>query len=887
MRGVLEVFQALVRRVRALVHRDRLARELDDEMRLHVELRRRRLEADGATPAEAERAARLRFGNIAAIREDGVDAWGWRWLEDLMQDVRYAVRGFARHKGFTLTAIASLALGIGANAAIFSVVNGLVLRPLPFADPDRLVAVYGTSRLVPRRDAVNDLAEVRRQATSFEALAGYEAGARYLHRDGRAERVMTVRAERDFFAVLGVPALAGRTFDSRDDEKSAVIAEGFWRREFGADPAIAGRTIVLDGQPLTIVGVMPQSFQFPYSAASLLPGAAVQARTDVWIPFDAATSARGRFLHVTARLREGVTPAAARGELAAIASRLAIPPAAAASGPRGYEIVPLAEDVVGVTVTRPLYLLLGAVAVVLALACANVANLLLVRVTLRHREVAVRAGLGASPMRLVRQFLAESLLLSLAGGAAGLALAWWTTRRVLASAAAQVPRGQEVGLDWRVFAFLFGLSALVGVVVGLAPALIALRQDARGVLQGADGRATMTKAQRRMRDALVVAEVALAFMLAIGASLLVRELMRLRATDLGMVTRNVVTVHLGRRMPPWGREGPPEAVGRRFYDIADRVAALPGVRAAGFTQMLPLQSWGWFSNSSDFFEKGQAPLQPVFPIELRYVTPGYFQALGIRVIAGRGFTAADGRDAPMALVINEALARRQFGRNDPIGRQMNRGVIVGVVADVRGVNADRPAAPEIYYAVAQNWSQVSELGMTLVVSTEMRPDALMDAVRPIAHDVDPLLAVFEVEAMDGIVADSLSLFRLFLWLMAAFAGLAIVLAMTGTYGVISYVATARMREFAVRVALGAEPRRVAAAVLRQGLVLTATGLAAGALAGLAVSPLLANLPVTVRPPDVATMVPVMAALAAVTIAACLLPAIRASRVDPMSVLRAD
>jgi predicted permease len=865
-----------------------MADDLDDEMRLHVELRQRRLEADGLTPDAAYTAARRRFGNAAAMRETSVDAWGWRWLDDLAQDVRYAVRGFVRHPAFATTAVLSLALGIGANGAIFSVVNGLVLRPLPFVDPDRLVAIYGTSRLMPQRDAVSSLADVRRQSTSFEAMAGYETGARYLHRDGRAERVMAVRAERDFFAVLGVAPLAGRTFGAQDDERSAVISEGFWRREFGGDVATLGHTIVLDGDALTIVGVMPVSFQFPYAAASLLPGTALQARTDVWVPFEAALSARERFPHVTARLRQGVTPAAARAELAAIASRLPPPPgAAAASGPRGYDVVPLADDVVGVAVTRPLYLLLGAVSVVLALACANVANLLLVRVTLRHREVALRAGLGASPTRLLRQFLAESVILSLAGGAAGLALAWWTTNRVLASAAAHVPRGHEVGLDWRVLAFLFSLSALAGVVVGLMPALVALRQDARGVLHGADGRATMTRAQRRLRDALVVAEIALAFLLAVGASLLARESMRLRATDLGMVTENVVTVHLGRRMPPWGREGPPEAAVRRFYDIADRVAALPGVRAAGFTQMLPLQSWGWFSNSSDFFEKGQAPRQPVFPIELRYVTPGYFQALGIRIMAGRGFTAADTRDAPTALVINEALARMQFGREEAIGRQMNRGTIVGVVADVRGVNADRPASPEIYHAVAQNWSQVSELGMTLVVSTEARPDALMDAVRPIVHEVDPLLAVFDVRPMEGIVSDSLALFRLFLWLMAGFAGLAIVLAMTGTYGVMSYVATARMREFAVRVALGAEPRRVAAAVLRQGVVLSALGLGAGVLAGLAASPLLANLPVTVRPPDAVTMVPVMAALAAVTITACLLPAIRAARVDPMSLLRSE
>jgi predicted permease len=866
--------------------RDRIASDIDEEMRLHVELRQQRLEASGLSADAAHTAARRRFGNRAVLREDGVDAWGWRWLDDLAQDVRYACRGFARHKAFAATAIASLALGVGANAAIFSVVNGLVLRPLPFPDADRLVQVYGTSRLTPRRDAVSSLQEVRRQATSFEALAGYEPGARYLRRADRSDRVMTVSAEHDFFAILGVAPLLGRTFDA-GNPGGVVLGEGFWRREFGGDPAVLGRTIVLDDRSFTIAGVMPETFQFPYSAGSLLPGTGAQLRTDLWIPFDPAATTRGRFGHVTARLRPGVTLAAARAELASIADALPAPPNAAAVGRRGYDLVPLAEDVVGTSVTRPLYLLLGAVGLVLALACANVANLLLVRMTLRDREVAVRAGLGAGPLRLVRQFLAESLVLALTGGAAGLALAWWTAKRLLASAGAEIPRAHEAGLDWRVFAFLFVLSTLVGVLVGLAPALIALRKDARSVLQGSDGRSTMTIAQRRLRDVLVIAEVALAFCLAVGAALLVRELLRLRATDLGMVTRNVITVHLGRRMPPSGREGPDEAVVRRFYDISNRAAALPGVRAAGVTQMLPLQSWGWFSNSIDFFEKGGQPRQPVFPIELRFVTPGYFRALGVRVERGRTFTDDDRRGTPMVLVINQALARLQFGDADPVGRTMNRGTIVGVVGDVRNVNADRPAQPEIYYAVAQNWSQVSELGMTLVVSTVERPEAVVDALRTIVRDVDPLLAVFEIKTMERVVADSLSLFRLVLWLFAGFAGLAVVLAVTGTYGVMSYVAASRSREFAVRMALGADRRRVAGAVLRHGAGLAAAGLLCGIAAGLAAAPLLRNLPIGVRPPDLAILVPVMVLIGSVTIVASLLPALRAARVEPMSVLRND
>jgi putative ABC transport system permease protein len=874
----------LFRRLRALLTRGTIASELDDEMRLHLELRQQRLERDGLAADEAYTAARRRFGNRAVLAEASVDAWGWRWLHDVGQDVRYALRGFARHKSFTATAIGSLAIGIGANTALFSVVNALVLRPLPFPEPERLVRIYGTSQLTPQRDNVFNLAEVRRQAASFEAIAGCEPGARYLRRSDRSDRVMTVTAERDFFAVLQAAPLFGRTFGYDDGTDVAVLGEAFWRREFDGDRGVIGTTMVLDDRRFTIVGVMPASFQFPYSAGSLLPGTSTQTRSDVWIPLEPALTARGRFSHVTARLRPGVTIAAARAELSAIAATLPPPPPSA--GPRrGYAVVPLAEDVAGTAVTRPLFLLFGAVGLVLALACANVANLLLVRMTLRDREVSVRAGLGASPLRLVRQFLAESLLLSLSGGVAGLLLAWSAAKQLLRSVAAEIPRAHDIALDWRVFAFLFGLCTVVGILVGLAPGLIALRKDARNILHGADGRSTMTQAQRRTRDLLVIVEVALAFSLAVGASLLVRELLRLRGTDLGMETHNVVTVHLGRRMPPSGREGPAESVTRRFYEISNRVAALPSVRAAGFTQMLPLQSWGWFSNSSEFFEQGRPPVDPVFPIELRFVTPGYFRALGIEVQRGRGFTDDDRPGTPMVIVINDALARRQFGSADPIGRRMNRGTIVGVVRDVRNVNPDRQTLPEIYYAVAQNWSQVSELGMTLVASTTDRPDVIVDAVRSIVREVDPLLAVFEIKTMDRVVADSMMLFRLVLWVFTGFAALAVGLAMTGTYGVISYAAAARAREFALRMALGATPRRVAAAVLRHGLVLTGAGLACGIAAGFAAAPLLDSLPVAVRPPDLLIMAPVMMIVTVVSLAACVLPALRAARVDLMAVLR--
>jgi putative ABC transport system permease protein len=373
--------------------------------------------------------------------------------------------------------------------------------------------------------------------------------------------------------------------------------------------------------------------------------------------------------------------------------------------------------------------------------------------------------------------------------------------------------------------------------------------------------------------------VALACVLAVGAAVLIRELGRLRATDMGMVTSNVVTFHVGHRMTPQTDQN-------QFYQIADRVAQLPGVRAAGFIQMLPLQNWGWGSNSSDFRRRG-APVPAVtFPIELRYVTPGYFQALGIPIRKGRALTGHDTKDSPRVILINETLAQKAFGSDDPVGVETTRGIVVGVVGDVRQVNLDQPSVPELYYPIAQNWSQVSELGLTLAVSAD-RPDATIDAVRSVVRDVNPNLAVFGIKSMNRVVADSLADFTLFLMLMGAFAGLALLLAATGTYGVLAYIAASRTREFALRIAIGADRGRVTRLVLAQGLRLTALGLVLGVAAALAAAPLLNQLPMTIPRPTTATIAPVAILIGTIALLACLLPAYRAARVDPMAALRQE
>jgi putative ABC transport system permease protein len=804
----------------------------------------------------------------------------WKWFEDLIQDLRYGVRGLAKHKAFTATALSALALAIGANTAIFSVVSGVILRPFPFAAQDRLVQVYGTPAERGEAIAWSDVEEFRTAGTSFDALAGYGVAARYLHARDGLERVMTVEAERGFFDMLGVRPLLGRTFGPDDSSNVAVAGESFWRRS-GGDASILGKTLTLDGAPaVTIIGVMPESFQFPYSAASLLAGREAGGRTDLWILREPAPGQprRGRVSLVTGRLKTGVALSTAESELSVILRRLETENPERIKG-LGVRLTPLSDAVVSAPIRRSLFILFGAAGLVLLLACANVTNLFLVRVTMRGREVAARVALGASPFRLMRQLLTESLLLSLVGGAIGFVLAWWGTGQLMRFAAAQIPRSHEIGIDWGVFIFSLAVCTVTGALFGLAPALNAMRTGPHSILRDTTGHSTMSIRQRRFRDALVAAEVALAFVLAIGATLLIRELVRLKNTELGMVTGNVVTFHIGQQMSQ-GMDG------RQFYEIADRVRQQPGVQEAGFTQLLPLQNSGWFGNSNDFRVRGRpAPESPLFTMELRYVTPGYFRALGISTRRGRAFTDQDNRGARPVVMINETLAARQFGSEDPVGLETNRGTIVGIVGDVRQVNLDRPATPEIYFPIAQNWSQVGELGMTLVVKTAGSPQASIDSIRAAIRDINPNLAIFNVRTMERVVIDSMSDFILYLSLMSAFAGLALFLASSGTYGVISYIAASRMREFAIRAALGARWSQVTMLVLSDAIRLTAFGLAIGITGAIAAAPLLRNLPVNVRGPDAVTIVPVAAAIAAIAILASVVPARRAAAADPMSTLR--
>jgi predicted permease len=856
-----------IRRVWYLLNRHRFDAALEQEMAAH-----RAMMPDPA-----------RFGNSVRLREDSLEVWGWRWLDDVVRDLRFAGRTLRRTPGFSLVVIISLALATGATTAIFSILNGVLLRPLPVADPERLVHVYGRAWREDRggnpdpltgRVASPELLQYRSDSTTIARFTAYDTATRHVAGPSGPERVMAVVADHEFFAVLGATPLIGRTYADGDPQDVAVVSERLWRQQFASDPSLLGQTITLEGSALTVVGVMPDAFQFPYAAASLLPGALPESRTDLWMPLpplrDAASGAlrRGGY-NVVARLKPGVDVESAASELRLIARQ--VEERYAGSRIRIGVRLEKAADVVAQPIRRTLWMLFAAVGLVLAAACANVANLLLARTTVRAREVVTRSALGADRSRLVRQFLAESLLLAVAGGAAGAGIASWSTTVIVAAGAAKIPRAHEIALDWRTFAFLLVVCLVTAVLFGLAPALMATRGNLMTVTSRSADDVPMARSFRRIRDALVAVEVALAFLLALGAAMVMREIVRLHDVESGMATADVISLHLTPRAPA-----------QDYYAIEARVRQLPGVRHAGFTQLVPLQNWGWFA---DFAIPGRT-IDGRPTAGLRYVTPGYFGTLGIPVIKGRGFTAGDTAESPRVIVINDALARRYFPNEDPVGRALDRGTIVGVVRDVHQVHLSTPPEPEIFYPAAQNITMAPDIGMALLVRTSGPPEAVAAATRDAIRSINPNLAVFNIRTMDQVVSDSLWELRLYRWLVGLFAALALVLATIGLYGVIAYNVAARTREFAVRLALGSEPAGLARLVVSRAVGLTGIGIAAGLVAAMMLTVIFSHSPVVTRigVETYALLVGLFLVIAAV---ACAIPAVRVSAVNPATALRSE
>jgi len=772
--------------------------------------------------------------------------------ENTIQDLRFALRGWAKAPGFAIAAIATLALGIGANTAIFSVVSGVLLRPLPFARPAGLVQMYETQpreRDQSRPDGLviyRDLEEWRTHSKLFEGMVTYSTSSRNLQGASEPEQVATAPAERGLFALLGVPALVGRTFSDGDPLKVVVASYGFWKSHFNGDPSAVGGTLTLDGQPFTLIGVMPEGFQFPYRSTP----------TELWVPWDAPADLRnrpnGRLDAVVGRLKPGVAIEAAQQELSGMEG-----PSLAG---REARLRPL-QDVVSGPARDSLLVLLGAVGMVLLVAGVNVANLLLARTASRGREVAIRAALGAGHFRVMRQFLTESLLLALAGAVVGLAIGVWASRVLVTIAAEQIPRAGDIGLDWRVFAFLLAVCVTTGIGFGLAPAIAAARGGARALQS--------RSATSAPRDALVVVEIALAFVLLAGAGLLVRTFLSLQRTSAGVNAENVLTVHVV------------VSSARESMAFEERVAQIPGVRAAGLISLLPLQDSGWHAGFTIAGRPG------VLQTELRYVTPGYFRAMGIPLRRGREFSQRDGPTVPRVILVNEALARQYFPNEDPVGRSTDRGTIIGVVGDVRQAALSIPAKPEIYYAVAQNFAQIRRLGSTLVVRGYGPPETLIGPIRAAIREVSPGQALFRVATMRQVIEESLASQRLYTWLLGLFAAMGTLLAGAGIYGVMAYLVALRTREFGIRMALGADTGRVLGMVMQRGALLVGLGLAIGIGGAVTLTRVLQGLLYGLAATDPVTFGTMAALLAAVALSACLAPARRAARVDPSIALRSE
>ncbi|HEX6183713.1 MAG TPA: ABC transporter permease [Pyrinomonadaceae bacterium] len=806
----------------------------------------------------------------------------------LLKDVRFAARTLWKRPGFTAVAVVTLALGIGANTAIFTVIDAALLRSLPYRDPARLVHLWETkrSRDFERREAsYPDFQDWRAQgAEVFEGVAGYAPRAYTLASGGEVVRARGATVTANFFDLLGARAAAGRTFVVGEDEPGAapsiLLGHGLWLRRFGGDRGVVGRQVTLDGEARTVVGVLGPEFQF-----------ARLGDTEVWTPLavtpDVASRRYMHWLQVVARLKEGATVESAGARLASVAANIEREDPGAHAGV-GLRAVPLQEEIVG-PVRPVLLVLLGAVGFVLLIACTNVANLLLARSAARRKEMAIRAALGASRWRVVRQLLTESVLLSLAGGAAGLVLALWGVDLLVAlipaAQLAQMPYLRGIALDARVLAFASGLSLLTGVLFGLTPALASSRGDLQEAMKEG-GRSSGTRASGRLRDLLVVSEVALALVLLVGAGLLLKSLSAMLKVDPGFDTRGLLTLRVA--LPP--ERYAEDARAARFYDeLVKRVSQLPGVRGAAATSNLPLAGDG--GTGTPQVVGRTTPASELTEAHLRTVSANYFQVMGIPVAAGRAFGERDTAEAPTVLLVNKTYAERVFPGEDAVGRRVTfrftgerQFEIVGVVGDEKVTSLDARTTPVIYFHNQQD----SDSSAALVVRAEGADAlALAGAVREAARGLDPEVPVFAVQTLEQMVAGTRATFmrRYPAYLTGVFACVALLLALVGIYGVVSYAVTQRTHEIAIRVALGARGRDVLRLVLRHGLGLALAGVAAGAVGALLLTRLIKGLLFGVSAADPAVYALVALLLLTVALLASLVPARRATKVDPMEALR--
>jgi putative ABC transport system permease protein len=810
-------------------------------------------------------------------------------MDTLRQDARFALRSLAKSPGFTLVVLLTLALGIGANTAIFSVVNGVLLRPLPYHEPERLIVVretYGDGQI--GTVAGPNLVDWRARSSGFERLAASRVRSLTVLGDGDPEEVTAAFVTSDFFPMLGVSPAMGRGFAAGEDQGEgsvAVISDGFWRTRFAADPRVVGRSISLSGKPYTIIGVAPPEMTYP-------------GQSQLWVPAELTVGrAADRSSHsfdVLGRLKPGVTLERAEADLAAIARDLAREYPETNSG-RGTVLIPLATDTLG-PVRPALLLLSGAVAFVLLIACANVANLFLARAGARQRELAVRAALGAGRWRLVRQVLVEAVVLAVAGGILGILLASWGVELLLALRPRGIPRLQEIAIDGTALAYTLVVSLLVGLGFGLFPAISLSAHDPAESFRG-EGRGSSDGRRRvRFRRALVVTQVSLALILLVGAALLVVTVRRLTLIEPGFEPNNAVTFQLpipSAKYPDQARHT--EFIGR----VLAGVRALPEVRSAGAVFFLPLDAG---DVTGDFtLEGAPPPAQGREPYAgYRMVSGDFFQAMGVLLRRGRLLGPDDRVGAPPVAVVNETFARRYLPGADPVGRRVTFGdggedakyhEIVGVVADVRHLGLTTDPPPEIYVPFTQLapdlWNVFSALTLSVVVRSDAPVEALAPALRAAIREVDAEQVVASMRPAGELVSAAIARQRFSMLLLLAFGALSLMLAGVGVYGVMAYTVSQRTRELGIRLALGARAASVRGMVLRQGLAMAVWGIGLGLLGAVALGRLLSGLLYGVSPADPLVLGAVAGLLGAASAVACLVPAVRATLVNPMDVLRRD
>jgi putative ABC transport system permease protein len=882
------MFSDVLIRLRALFRRSTVENELDDELRFHFDQQVEKFVQSGLPLLEARRRARLEFGGVDQLKEECREARGVHFLETSARDVRYALRMLRKSPGFTAVAVFTLALGVGANTAIFNVVHATLLQPLPIRQGSRLVVIWvnnlehGWSRMGPTGQ---DYLDWKEQSKSFDDMFLFEHGSGTVTGLGEPEQVAGLRVTTNFGDFFGIKPVLGRTFrleEAGGRHNFAIVGYGYWRRHFNSDPSVIARGMTLNGEEYTITGVLPAEF------AALFP-------EDVVVPFDTDWLKRADSdLGVFGMLKPGTTLKQANGEMNVIAERIA----SARPSRSGFGIVMVPLEDVRVEYLRPaLLVLLGAVGFVLLISCANVANLMLARSIVRQREMAIRIALGAGRPRLIQQFLVESTLLSLFGGVTGSFLALWSTNLLKifvpsripipnAAAAVMLP---SIHMSDAAFVFTIVISLLTGIIFGLIPALQSLRcnvneslkEGGRGFVAGPRG--------HRTRSTLVIVESALAFVLVIGAGLMIKSFWRLLEDNPGFHPDHLLTLRI--KLPTDAKDSQyrePRQRAATFQRFLASVEAVPGIQSAAFAQIVPLSQddmdMGYFAVK----EAPPLPLSGHLAADFRDITPNYFATMGIPLIQGRSFTEQDNLDRPRVVVIDETLARRFFPNQDPLGKHLQipdatrpAREIVGVVGGVRDTGFDQQPRPTIYFPSLQSPDQT----MSLVVRTTLPPSAILPAIKSAIWSVDQNQPVFEVRLMDEIISGIVSAQRLAFLMLGVFAFLALALAAIGIYGVTSYVVSERTHEIGVRMALGARPSDVSRVVLGHGARLAGTGVIGGVVAALALTRLLSSLLFGVSATDPLTFVGVAILLTLVTLAACYIPARRAMRVDPIVALR--